>query len=520
MDYQQLLMMAIQATGNILQDKRVPVNVYNSIMSSLQSNTRIQQSILVHILERCINWQQGIDHSVFIRVIWEWLVPILQQHNVIDPNAQMPSYVQGINPNIGQQLSPTALYNTEPTDMSTEAAKQVQQPIDPVIEYSLSSPRVQQMNANLPRYSDEARVFAEMPDSDDVKRTLCDDEIFSQFKDDSVKSNLLEIRVYKESYTRYASLTQKRRFNEPLESFLATAACIPSEYFHSRWMHEINYRQLVHIPINTEKYLDIITRIENYVASVALVPDGDTITEDDVTLTRYPWQAILKLLGDENRNTWDIIDKLITPVINNYLYRYFRLLDTRKAPQISTIADMEDLADVRNGLKVADHGAYPIRVYTVAYMALKTYFNRDNVISIDDKHFGDFIACNKVSYFKNGYTEYDYGCMATEDERIKFRQAMMSNHTVLRIPRRLLITNILPKELVNSLKKHAPDTNPPFIIPKNTFISNLLYTVEAETKPISQALIHVDDKSGYKERSYFELGKTMTNEHLILPFKG
>lgn len=519
-DYQQLLIQLTSTVGNILRDKHVPANVATTIVASLQSNPNTQHSIIQYVLQSCGSWGQGVDYNIIVKACWNWLIPILQEYGLIQKDNTQPSYAQGINPNIGQQIPAATLYDLGPSTMGTEAAKATES-VQQNAVYTEPSKSVNQLNANVPRYNDEAHIFDDMDITANVDRSLCDEEVFSKFKDESVKSNLLEIRVHNNSYTRYAILTQKKRFNDPLEAFLATAECIPSEYFHSRWMHEIAYRQLVHIPISTQKYIEVVKKMNDYVKSVSpreKTKEGETTNE--FLLFRYPWADVLSRLGEENRNTWNTIDKLLTPVINNYLYRYFRLIETQRAPQISSIGDLPDLADVRNGLKIADHGAYPIRVYTAIYMAFKTYFNLDNVVNVDDNHFGDMVSCNKVSYFKNGYTEYDYGCYATDEERMNFRKDIAENHTVMRIPRRLLVTNIFPQELVQMIKRIPPDTKPAFIIPPNTFISNLLHTVEAETKTVSQALIHVDDKSGYKSRSYFEIGKTMTNEHVILPFKG
>lgn len=326
---------------------------------------------------------------------------------------------------------------------------------------------------------------------------------FSPFEDTSV--TLINHREAHDS-DRRISITEfrlHRAASTVTDAFSDLYDCIPQQFERGHWMHLARYNQLIHVPMATPIFIECVNKMEE-------------------AYNKHGWQAALKVTMDFTQGTWTIFSDMITERFNQGLARRMRLADIRGVIRVD---DINDILDMYNKPTLAgsmgEHKNYLPILKQVIQSALRPVVNASLIIRADDPHFGDFVKCKDVKYFRDGFSEYDYGTLPEAADRKRFVEEMQSHHTVLRLPSFLLSTNVIP-ENIQDIVDGDDDEYPVYMAGAQSLLSHLLKNLEFESMDRRSLFSELDyifatfKDPGAVYGTLLQIGGTLDNETILI----
>jgi hypothetical protein len=216
----------------------------------------------------------------------------------------------------------------------------------------------------------------------------------------------------------------------------------PQELLRNWFAHVVWFRELFHIPIGLAKFREIAAGV------------WDAFFHNK----QFDWEAAYAALQQTSNSDWLIVDAALCRLLNASIARRLRTssddtterMDTIES--IDTIDDLQELNDPLSKFTVTHHAEYLSAFRTLVMRAFKNIFEPGFLIMPGDPNFGDFIGCEDVKFYHEGWSKYDFGTLPTRaDDQILIGE-MLKNHTVLRIPRAAILTNAVDLQLIRRVQ--------------------------------------------------------------------
>ena len=359
----------------------------------------------------------------------------------------------------------------------------------PTVAPPVVEPPIQLVSPTKPKYPGH-------PDSEKILETLVNntqlwDETTGNF--DPPRSKAVSVDTYKTcrkgdirlSYTKF---NYKICENDSLSMYQRMSKLIAGEYFRGWWLHHVIGKQFLHIPMATETFLELSTRAtESY--------------------KEERWSGIFREIERGTMADWNTLSRSLSHYFSSRLRTVIRK-DGTGLRGINALSDITDLRHPTKTNKSNQHQNYTMRLDQALNRLFATLFNPENIITIDDPHIGDLINCDDISYYKDGFTKYDYGTFDDKGDRKVLLKEILGKNTVLRLPLEFMVTNALSGEdLSRLLDVDNPETLYPHDyeqilsvlardVPQSEVLSELIWAPCIKNQPMRTFLLgyDLDDK--------------------------
>lgn len=475
MQYQNYAMGGVQQAQPQLNYQyrfQVVSNLIRNMLPQITNDQRIQQALLNNIspnvpgaalvqdlnstLDRLATpdaWNRGIQDQDIVRALTPWLVAHCQaiQQRIYGAQPMMGMGVgMGGMPMAGQQMmmpqsafanpyaagqavGSTALPSTTSMyDTSTAATQQPQQPVQQAQPQPVQQQPQQPAASSISSAWNKPMTTQQQPPAQPIQlqwRT-------APAADIPAMSGQIELSGYSLSQlgdmrVSYDRLNVKTPVNSTAELMrLLAVPALPADLLRGCWTHHVDYRRLVHLPLGTERFLEIR----------ALVADA--------YVNKGGWEAALQVIESLHRTEDNLINKAVTARINELMVR--RMIpsdDLGYKLTLDNLGDLRELNDPNCGAKVAQMAGYGTRLSAIITKVFAEFFIADTVIDENDPHLGDVIACADVHYYKNGTNKTDLVSLADPDHATMIKEILAAN-TVMRHSRQAIVSNGLPDEAI------------------------------------------------------------------------
>ena len=463
-EYQRVM----NIVGSMIQAaNQVPDQIKNHFMAEMQQNPQIQQEVASVIDKACPPQQRGqagLHDNDYRQILHGWInqrlghyMQLLQQQQqqqqagffgqqqAPQPRG-FPQQAYGTQGLVGgAQSNPMQgagggfdIYGTNtPCPPQTPQAPQwsAQHPVSQPYE----SPTMPQQPAPTP----------------EPKRESLDLEIGTE-QEVAPRAKDIQVNAYKiggmNNYRfSIVALSTWRAFNNDLDVFKYVYRNMPLTAYQGRWAWVIEYPEFIHIPMATQKFLDLRKKAQ------ASYED----TKD--------WAAALAAIGNEvPRNVWKTLNESLTTEWNRQAMTYLR-----DASNIGAYTDIdvidEDVQELLTSPQKVSVGSNPNFVQTVSTLAdeavrallVDNTFEINNkkvhqIITDSDANVGDILFTDGIHMTKNGLTERDFGISPTTVDTTECLKDIFDTHTVLRKRRSVLITNVVSHQMQDGLFGNRP----------------------------------------------------------------
>lgn len=241
---------------------------------------------------------------------------------------------------------------------------------------------------------------------------------------------------------RIAILTLTLNTSENSSEDAAKKAAIysPNEAIRGKYANVIKFKHLVHIPIGLREFQHICAVM------------GEKFYNKEPK--KYPdWRSALDAMESLKRGEYKAIERAFLEFVNPSMFKYLRTSDGNVIEGIEEMEDLRELDNPKSKLKVTKHANYSWRLDETVTRAFDNLINPTNLITPEDKNFGDFIHCDKIEFWKNEKSKYDYGTFIEKIDRDNFIEEMIKDHTVLRVNQYMIFTNALDYQQVKNIAR-------------------------------------------------------------------
>lgn len=211
------------------------------------------------------------------------------------------------------------------------------------------------------------------------------------------------------------------------------AEAIPAELLDGEFSHRIAYEAIRTIDIPTSTFTSVR---ESY--KVAL-DSGET-----------PAKAIIQIIDDLPRRQSVKLDEFLTRIINQWLDSFLRIeSDPGEVLSIDKVHDLTELLSGDFTSTIKNHPDWNVIATDIVAIVLNSVLVASTFIEgADDPNLSDLVAADDLAVNISGKTKYSL-VSATGAERSILTDAILGEHTVLRLKQSVMVTNTLsPEDLV------------------------------------------------------------------------
>jgi len=272
----------------------------------------------------------------------------------------------------------------------------------------------------------------------------------------------------------------------------------PQEIIRGTFANFVSYNEIFHIAAGSSKF-----------AEVADVVWSEFSKDNN-------WRTVVKILNSRTKGEWEMMNRAICRILNPLIYR--KLRTSQKGVCILGIDSIEDLADLddRNAnFQVAKHKDYWTIFNGIVNTAMNLIFNPQHRIGIVDENFGDFIQCDKIAFYSDGRSKYDYGTFKEKVDHRAFLNKLMEYNTVLRIPRVNIFTNGLHPELIQRIST-GRETDQVLLHELKSVGASLLGQMEIFYQSDAEYLVNLHSDNGVHRYDCICVGRTLDHDTVLL----
>lgn len=305
------------------------------------------------------------------------------------------------------------------------------------------------------------------------------------------------------SSIRYSvvDLTLDRAENNSVNAYRtahSTLADCP-DYFYGKWVHVLKYNELVHIPMGIERYVHFMKMMTGMVGN------------------HREWRNVIENMKSGTHKEFEIFSDIFTSFFNQLLGTCVRSNRLRSYLQIDNINDVftmiDDPASITGFDEITKHPSYRVVLEKCIISALGDIFDTNYLIARNDKHLGDFIQCANIKIDnRDGMTEFDH-LFSGEDSKLLLDE-LMSEHTVLRVPRIVMATNAIAETNILAIGGGRPLCASQHDLP----ITNLLTLIDIDTVRNVDRLIVLRDggkDDDLKSITEFQISHTLEQDIML-----
>ena len=321
------------------------------------------------------------------------------------------------------------------------------------------------------------------------------------------KGDIVSVDSYRETAfesTRVSTIditlnTAENSVGEAVEKVLRYS---PNEVIRGLYANQILYNEIVHIPIKTSEF----RRITDKLSEVFYSERG-----------RKNWREAVKVLGTLTRSEHKIFENALLQFLNPTINRFLRTSNGDVISGIEEIDDLKELDDANSRLIVTKHQRYSESLNSIVNDAFESLISTSNLIEPDDLNFGDFVHCHEIDFWYDSRSKYDYGTYPKEVDRLNFIEKMMQEHTVLRIPKKAIVTNALDPRIVDIITNYHPKDQLKMRSENNLGCKLLLELTFLSSSAIAgvERVVCVDKTPGTRLRC-INVGVTLDLDHILI----
>lgn len=494
------------ATGN-------PV-LYNEVISNLQAPGSPVQNSLINILNQRTNgqWQNGaITDTILIPILRDWLNDVMPKIDYQIQQAQRaPQQTMGYAPQqqFGGYRQAVAPQYTNPSGSMYEGVNHYTPPAAPLpqaqpVQQTSTAAWMPEVDFNKFTPSEkDARNMDQDPNRPITVRLTASSMMMHDLK----KNGVVSVDHYCEGEFdghRISTIDIKLHTPENLAIVAADKALThaPNEVIRGLYANSLEFQELHHVPMKTSEFHKIAQRIGSIF-----------YTEKGIGDWRAAWQAI----GELTRHEHKVLESAILHFLNPSIVKFFRTNEGAVIEGIEELDDLNELDNPRTKLAVPHHPRYPNVFNEVITRAFDAVLNPKHMIHANDQNFGDFIHCNKIDFWHDGRSKYDYGTFVEKADRLRFIDMMMEQHTVLRVKKMAIITNALDEKLVNALR-YAAAKDMIVLHTTNQIGCQLLLKLDQPRQTEIDAIICIEKETGSVIGSHtINLGRTLNGDLVLI----
>ncbi|MDR3400967.1 MAG: hypothetical protein P4L99_00595 [Chthoniobacter sp.] len=213
----------------------------------------------------------------------------------------------------------------------------------------------------------------------------------------------------------------------------------PQEVVRGLFANVVLYDELFYLPTGYQEFLSIAK------------PVWEAYSKDN------NWRDALKVLNSRTKSEWELINQALTPILDGLIYRRIRANEQGIAIYgIENLEDLSDMDDRTSKYAVTWHSKYWSVFNSVVNRAIEDLFDPENLIGPDDKNFGDFVHCDKIAFYENERSKFDYGTFDEKVDQRAFIDRLMASNTVLRMNRAAILTNAMHSGLIARVNQCEP----------------------------------------------------------------
>ena len=207
---------------------------------------------------------------------------------------------------------------------------------------------------------------------------------------------------------------------------------MPESLRDGEYLHVMEFDELVSIEMPTELFMEARERVR---AEYGTMKD---------------WSALMKVRGKMEFDAGRALDKFLTNQINLALLRFFRAEEN--FPDRVILQSLDDVKELMDGNFGPPHKNIPDWKVVLAKLLeniIVGIFITDNaVVSPDEPEPADALRCKTNNLIVNGIDKIKLAFASPEERQVWF-DTFFATYTVIRVPRRVALSNILTPTAAN-----------------------------------------------------------------------
>lgn len=465
--------------------------LYQTFINAVSApNSDLQRKLLEHLNAQTNGmWVNGVPENQMLLILKPWVDGWLNYTNS-NMRTQQPNYQQsgGYTPNgyiPPHAVSPTSGMYGGDSQQPAPAVVQQQQPVV-----------IQPLEKDVPMKSFESNtpINLDLQSADTLQHH-------------PKEGNVVSVDNYREGAfekIRISTIDIKLNVaeNNPRDAATKVITYSPNEVLRGIFCNVVTYKELFHIPMKSSEFKRIATMIGSafYGLEKRRIPE---------------WRDAVSAMGSLNRFEHKVFETALLEFLNPSLFKSLRTADLQCIAGIQELDDLKELDDARSRLKITKHAQYTNVFNGVVSRAFDMLLNPSHQIDSEDVNFGDFVHCDKIEFWYDGRSKYDYGTYENKADRLKFIDTMTASHTVLRVSKNLIITNAIDPQIASNIKRFRAQDSLQINGPNNIGCKLLLELDQPKRTEIETVVCLGENATDAKDAQLINLGRTLDGQLVL-----
>lgn len=385
-------------------------------------------------------WKNGINPSDVEQILRPWIRKVLSDLTIQQggmqqqPNVYYPQQQQGYTYPPPQNDSVGYIYHSVGGNRDTSQQQPVSMPVsaraENPTEIRPASPEV-----SMQAFHDPNTINVEL-----LERPL-------HVREDP--TGIVKLGAYREDTNNRIRLSSTDVTMVVAENNINDAAAkaiknMPSDVSRGIYANVVSYKELLHIPMKTETFRKLTEKLF----------EVSGLGGDGVAKGNNWWRDVVGAMGSLTISEYKALETVLLTILNPLIFRLLRTSQNAFIAGIEELKDLHELDDPRSKLVVTQHTHYLHCLNAIVCMSFQQMLDPRNLVGPDDKNIGDFIHCDQIEFYRDGRSKYDYGTFDDVGSRKAFINEMMETNTVLRVPRKFILTNAFDTRMVGLIRNY------------------------------------------------------------------
>ena len=387
-------------------------------------------------------WRNGINVYDLDRILRPWIrntlnaITTQQGGGMQQPNTYYPPQQQGygynpMNESVGHIYHSTG-GNREPAP-TQPAATPIPVNQTSRMELSPATPEV-----SMQAFNDPNTITIEL-----LEKPL-------HIRDDP--TSIIKLGGYREDTNHRIRLSSTDITLLVAENNIAAAAkkvvrSMPNDISRGTFANVVQYKEIFHVPMKTATFRKLTERLF----------EVSGLGAEGAVRGNNWWRDVVAAMGTLTMSEHKALETLFLQILNPLIFRLLRTSQNAFIGGIDEIKDLHELDNPRSKLVVTQHTGYLQSLNAIVSMSFQQMLDPRNLVGVDDMNIGDFVHCDKIEFYRDGRNKYDYGTFDDVGQRNAFIAEMMETNTVLRLPRKFILTNAFDARMVGLIQKFRGD---------------------------------------------------------------
>jgi hypothetical protein len=293
--------------------------------------------------------------------------------------------------------------------------------------------------------------------------------------------------------------------NSAWEAVGKALAWSPNEVMRGLYANVIEYKEIVHIPMKYSEFVRIAQEL------------GKLFYSEEKGRGPKDWREVVTVIGTKfSRGEHKVFEDAILRFLNPSIFKFLRTSGSDVIEHIDGLDDLKELDDPRSKLAVAKHSLYQATLNEMVTRAIDTILHPSHLIGPDDINFGDFVHCDKIEFWSDGRSKYDYGTFENKADRLKFIDGMMEQNTVLRVSKNVIVTNAIDAMAARNIANFRASDSINMDRIQNVGCKLILELDQIRRGEIECVVCIDKDEGTLASSRVIHLGRTLDGQHVLV----